>query len=271
MGFETFGESDVGEADTPPGEKTTGGGKVGEVSEDSTGGLSERHVGETGKEGTEDEGDVWKTFSGGSGKDLWGLSSKSKTVQGSGGSVKIRRSGGPGRSQETSVDDGWKDWNTGVLDRNDERRFGGTRVEVETWSVGWDNDTDDESTTEVEDEDSDKDSLDCSGDVSSRVLGFTSGNGDNLGTNVREGGLGEDGPETEESTETAGDTRVLGEWTWVLPVLETDLLTVGSTTSRDDDTENDQTDNGQDLDGSEPEFGLSISSSTQEVDGDDDE
>lgn len=50
--------------------------------------------------------------------------------------------------------------------------------------------SDDEDTTNVEEQDSDVDSLDGSGEVPSRVLGLTSGDGDDFSTNVGEGGLG---------------------------------------------------------------------------------
>jgi len=43
-----------------------------------------------------------------------------------------------------------------------------------------------------------------------------------------------------------------------LPVLESVADTVGSTTSSQDDSKDDQSNNGQDLDGTEPELGLPI-------------
>lgn len=45
---------------------------------------------------------------------------------------------------------------------------------------------------------------------------------------------------------------------------------VGSTTGSDDYTEDDKTSDGEDLDTGEPELGLSVDTSTHEVDGEND-
>lgn len=62
-----------------------------------------------------------------------------------------------------------------------------------------------------------------------------------------------------------------GKWSWVSPVLEANDLATWSATCREDDTEQDQTDDGNDLDGSEPEFTFTIDTSTHKVDEDDDD
>lgn len=272
LDFKTLGESNVGEADTPPGEQSSGGGQVGEVVEHFQCGSTESHVCQSTKASAEDERDVGKTSLGSSGKDLRSLSGDGQTVESSGRGEKIRRGGGPSGSQETSVDDRRQGGDTGVLDGNDEGRFTDSATGSEVLGVGGDNDTDDESTTEVEDQDSDKHLFDGSGDVSSRVLGLSGGNGNNLGTNVGEGSLGQDGPETEELSEVTLDTGVLDKRSGrSVPVFETNDLARRSTTGRDDDTEDDQTDNGEDLDGGEPEFGFTVGTGTEEVDKDDDE
>lgn len=66
------------------------------------------------------------------------------------------------------------------------------------------------------------------------------------------------GPETEESTLATRDPEVLYERTGVLPVLETDGLSVGSTSGSQDDSEDDETDDRQNLDRAEPELGLAV-------------
>jgi hypothetical protein len=264
-------ESNVGERDTPPCEKTTGGSQVGEVTESFTSRSLKRHVGKTTEKSTEDKRDPWKTVLGSSGKDLGSLSRDGQTVKSSGRGEEIGRSGRPGGGEETSVDDGRQSGDTGLSDSNDERRSKSvTRVELETSRVGRDNKTNDEGTTEVEHQNSDVDLLDGRRKSLSGVSSLSSGNGDNLGTNVREGGLSQDSPETEELTKRSLNTSVLGEGSRVSPVLETDLLAVGSTTGRDDDTEDDKTDDGQDLDGSEPELAFTVDTGTKEVDDDDD-
>jgi hypothetical protein len=198
------------------------------------------------------------------------LSVESKTVESSGRGKEIGGSGGPGRGEETGVDDGWKSGDTGLSDSNDEGGSEGvSRVELETSLVGWNENTNDEGTTEVEDQDSDVNLLDGRWEGLSGVSGLGGGDSDNLGTNVGEGGLGQDGPETEELTQRSGDLRVLGERSWFPPVLETDDLTGRSTASRDDDTEENETDNRQDFDGSEPELAFSVDTGTKEIDDDD--
>ena len=56
-----------------------------------------------------------------------------------------------------------------------------------------------------------------------------------------------------------------------MPVLEADFLTVGTTTGRNDDAENDETDNRQDLDTGKPELGLAVCTRAENVDADDDQ
>lgn len=64
--------------------------------------------------------------------------------------------------------------------------------------------------------------------------------------------MSEDSEKTEESTERARDIRVLVQWSWILPVLESDSFALRAATGRDDDTEDDQADNRDDLDTGKP-------------------
>lgn len=70
--------------------------------------------------------------------------------------------------------------------------------------------------------------------------------------------MNEDGPEGEETTLGAGDAILLLEWPWVAPVLEADGGTSRDSASGDDDTQKDQTEDGDDLCDREPELGLSV-------------
>jgi hypothetical protein len=81
--------------------------------------------------------------------------------------------------------------------------------------------------------------------------------------------LGKDGPETEESTKSTLDTLVLDESTWGPPEPESDRRVVRSTSRGNDDTEDDETDNRQDLDRGKPEFTLSVDTCAKHVDDDD--
>lgn len=87
---------------------------------------------------------------------------------------------------------------------------------------------------------------------------------------VREGSLGEDGPESEELSERARDALVLSKGSGVPPVGESEVTLVSSS-GVDDDTDEDQTDNGEDLDGGEPELGFTVTLGSEHVDADDDD
>lgn len=102
--------------------------------------------------------------------------------------------------------------------------------------------------------------------------------------------MGQHSPETKESTGRTLEAQVLSEGAlhaeigsaqWqsgakvaethgVLPVLETDLLAIRSTSSSQNDSEDDQSDDGEDLDTGEPEFALSVDPGTGEVDSQND-
>ena len=53
------------------------------------------------------------------------------------------------------------------------------------------------------------------------------------------------------------------------PVAESEAVMVGSTTQVDNETEDDEANNGDDLDGSEPKFAFTERAGAQEVDDDD--
>lgn len=71
-------------------------------------------------------------------------------------------------------------------------------------------------------------------------MGFTGSDGDDLSTDVGERGLDENSEESEETTSRSGDALVLNERSRVVPVLESEVLAVGSSSSVDDDTEDDE-------------------------------
>jgi len=77
--------------------------------------------------------------------------------------------------------------------------------------------------------------------------------------------LGEHGPETEEPSECPWDFVVLSEWSRVAPVFETVLGVIRSTACSNDDTEDDQTGDGDNLDRSEPELAFAVNTGTEEM------
>lgn len=149
------------------------GSHVGQVAKDLVGSDGESHVGEATETGGDDDGEPGKTVLGSSGEDLGEIAVESDTVESPTGGVEIGRGGGPGRGDETGVDDGREDLDTGFGDGDDEGRGGGVRGSSESLVVGSDDETDHECSEDVEDEDSDVDSLDGSGKVSSGVLSLS--------------------------------------------------------------------------------------------------
>jgi hypothetical protein len=149
-------ESNVKDTNTQPGQETSTSGETGKVVEHGTGVALQAHVGERAERSAEDERGPGNTVLSRLGKDLGRLSVESQSVQGSGRGVEIGRSRGPGRGEETGVDDRRQRLDTGSLDGDDEGRARGVRgSETETLEVGRDEETDDQDTTDVEDQDSD--------------------------------------------------------------------------------------------------------------------
>lgn len=155
-----------------------------------------------------------------------------------------------------------------------------------------DQNRDGKGSEDVENQDTDVDSLDRPRDVTTRVLGLASSDCDNLkmerdmhvsflqrvatvslrvpsvashlGTNERERGLDEDSPEAQEAAEGAWDVFVLDKGTRVFPVAETKPVVVRTTSEVEDEGQDDQTDDRDDFDGCEPEFGLAVRSGTED-------
>jgi len=59
----------------------------------------------------------------------------------------------------------------------------------------------------------------------------------------------------------------LNEHSGVTPVPATDVFSIGSSSAIDNDSENDQTDDGDNLDDCEPEFSFTVSTGSSKVDG----
>lgn len=101
-------------------------------------------------------------------------------------------------------------------------------------------------------------------------LGFTNSDSDKLGTHVGKESEDEGVDESKESTET----NVVHNLVWlesssICPVPETDSLLAWDTSEVDDETEENETSEGDDLDEGEPEFDLSEPLDTETIDSDD--
>jgi hypothetical protein len=113
--------------------------------------------------------------------------------------------------------------------------------------------------------------LDSPRQVPPRVLGLSGSDSDDLSSDIGESGLREHGPETQKLSLSTRDPGVLNQRTGVLPILESDDFTIGSTSGGQDDSQQDQPGDGQYLDGSEPELALPIDTRAGKVDGEDDD
>jgi len=99
--------------------------------------------------------------------------------------------------------------------------------------------------------------------LQSTYLSFTSGNGNHFDTTVRESGVDEGRPETSETAGIAGpDVFLHGT---LFPVAKPTEITVWSTTEPDNDTSQEKTENGNQLDRCETEFGLTVDGDGEDV------
>lgn len=97
-----------------------------------------------------------------------------------------------------------------------------------------------------------------SGDVTPGVLCFTTGDGDNLGTDEGEGSVGHHSPPGQETALVALNAVELRERAWVFPVAEAETVMVRASTEVEHDTKDNQTGDSDNLDRGEDEFCLSV-------------
>lgn len=251
-------ELDVGDQDADPGEEVGDGGQVLEPVEDVVCAGGDTHVGEQRDGGRDCDTPVWNAALGASEQELGCLLVLSQGEQVTGSGVEESVGGGGGGCQNDGVDDGGKDGDTSTVDGNDPGGVGGASTTVKkVRSVGGDTDTNGEGAEDVEEEDTPEDTADGLGDVLSWVLGFTGSDGDHLDTSVGESGVDQSREETEEAASVAY-ANILLHGTRVLPVAESKAVMAWCTTEVDNESKNEQTDNGDDLDTGKDEFGFTI-------------
>lgn len=182
---------------------------------------------------------------------------------------------GRSRGQDDSVDDGRKHRDSGTDDRNNPWRCGGTSragglCTQEVGIVVRNQNANGQGAQDIEEQNTPEDSLHSLGDVSARVFGLASGHGHHFHTTVREGGVDEGGPETEETAlSTTRDIWLHG--TGVSPVLKTKAMLSRDTTTIDDESEDQQTDDGDDLDRGKDELGFAIDGDGENVETQDED
>ena len=137
--------------------------------------------------------------------------------------------------------------------------------------VGSDDDRHNQRTQDVEYDQAIDEASACLGDVASRGLALTGGNGDCFGRQDEcETRADERGPEREELPH--GPEAGLGvavERAGIFPVAEAESIVGGSAAEEEHDAEDDETQDGDDLDRGEPELGLAVYADRKDVENDD--
>lgn len=194
------------------------------------------------------------------GQELRGVAALSHSLHGSGGTESARVGDGQDGDGDDSIEDGGKDLDTSILDGQDEWRglCVGTGSTEKTLIIAAENDSDDEEVDNVEDCDTPEDLLGGGGNGLAGIRRLGSGETNHLSTTKSEGSDNEDGAETLE----------VGKSTRVVPVFDAEVTLVADTATVDDDTEDDETNTGKDLDDGENEFDFTVSSDTEDLDND---
>jgi hypothetical protein len=182
-----------------------------------------------------------------------------------------RRRGG---CQNDSVDNRWKDRDTGTVDGNNPWGRSGTSstrllgTEQLRVIIG-DQHTNGERTEDVEEQNTPEHTADGLWDVLAGVLCFTGGHSHHLHTTIRERSIDKSGEESQESS--GGSSTDIGlHGTGVMPVSESQASLFWRTTEIDDEREDQETDDCDDLDTSEDEFRFTIDRNGEDVETEDD-
>lgn len=116
------------------------------------------------------------------------------------------------RTQETGVGNVWKGLDFDPLNGDDPGgRSGVTGCRDKAWVVGRADHTEYKNTEDVEDEDTDPDTADSERDVLGRIVGFSGGHSENLGSQEGVSSIDQDRPETSKTTRRPGNFVVLDE------------------------------------------------------------
>lgn len=213
------------------------------------------------KDGLKDNTEQWSTLLVNVVEELRSHAGGSQSGQSSGRTENGGVTDGQDSNHDDNVHDRGQATDTGVLDGNDEWRVTSSTVtHTQLGVVVRNKETNQKQGDKVEQGDSPEDLLDGLWHGLSWVDGLGSGQTDQFSTSESESGGDEDGTKTLEA---------VVEGTGVVPVLGTNVATLRATTTDQDDTQDDETDNGSDLDDGENELGLTVTLDTEEVDDND--
>lgn len=251
-------ELNVRDADADPGEQVGQGHECLEVGEGGRAAGRNAEVGQERDRRRHGDGVIGDTGPRALEEDLWCLAVLSKGEEVARAGVQEGVGRGRCRGQDDCIDDVGEDRDAGAVDGDDPRGGSGTSTTVEKFViVAGHGNTDSQGSKNVEEKDTPEDTADGLGDVLPWVLGLTSSNGDHLNTSVRERSVDEGGEETEESS-SISNANVLLHGARVLPVTETKTVMARGTTKIDNESDNEKTNNGHNLDASEDELGFTV-------------
>lgn len=184
-------------------------------------------------------------------------------MDGTGGTVSARvcdRDDGDG---DDGVEDGGEDLDTSELERTHEWRV--TSVSTgsagQVWVVRWNNQSEEEERDNIEQANTPEHLLGSLGDSLSWVVRFGSGKTNQLSSSESESSSDEDGAETLEA---------VAERARVVPVVSSNIASlVGRyATTVDDNSQDDETDDSNNLDRTENEFDFTVTLGSEHVDND---
>ena len=188
------------------------------------------------------------------GKESGGAAVVGETEEDSGAGVDVGVCGGEDDEEEHAVDDVGEDTDVVKLGGDDEGRGCGVGLRAEErWVVVGDQEADAEDGEDEEDENSVESLLDRGWDVLAWVFCLTGCNTDQLGSLVGETSLDENSPEADELAQRT-KSKIFGKSTRVLPVSEANTVVVWASSKINADCKDDEADDGNHLDGTEPEF-----------------
>lgn len=253
----TSAHADVGKADRTPDEEETETSKGQEPAKDLHTLRSGTDVGEETESDLEENTVERAALGVDVLEEAGGHVALSHGLDGSGGTESAGVGNREDSNSDDSVHDAREDLDTSILDSKNEGRglSVGTAGTHETRVVGGEDETDDEQVEDVENGNSPENLLASHGDRSAGVGGLGSSKTNHLSTTERESSDDKDSAETLEA----------GESTRVLPVLDTNVALVADTTTVDDNTKDDETNTGADLDDGEHKLDLTVSSNTEEL------
>lgn len=260
-----FAEAEVGDDADHPRDEAADGGDVDEPVEDDLARFADRQERQQAHGPGRQDGHVRHAEFARAGEHFRRLAVERQTVEDTRARVQEGVARGPGRGQDGGVDDVVQHRDLGDANADDPRTggrvgLGGQQAGIRGGADGADH----EGAKAVEDGKT-PDEAPCGlGDVASRGDGLARRQGDELwGRDKCEASLDKGGPESEEVARLPAD-QVLLDRAVLLPVPEPGGVVVWCAAAHDDETDKNQTDDGDELDAREPELGL-----TKDLDGED--